>query len=213
MSEWVLHCAVNQRHLRRSQPTREAALKDACSQLLQGHAVNRIVGPNETITAERVRDCAQSIDPRPQSNLEMQIFEPAIEQPRQPRLGAIQPSAVIGCVARRPGACDRRGARWRNALRRRPRGAEAAHSAATVTSARPFLQYSPSASLLSLLGPTELSNRCIASEPRLIIQLFSFRRRPVCYRFATVSAATATRHMAALAGSASRCPGVFATTE
>jgi hypothetical protein len=47
MSEWVLHCAVNQRHIRRSQPTREAALKDACSQLLEGHAVNRIVGPNE----------------------------------------------------------------------------------------------------------------------------------------------------------------------
>ena len=29
MSEWVLHCAVNQRHIRRSQPTREAALRDA----------------------------------------------------------------------------------------------------------------------------------------------------------------------------------------
>jgi hypothetical protein len=59
MSEWVLHCAVNQRHVRRSQPTREAALKDACSQLLEGYAVNRIVGPNETITAERVKDwCA-----------------------------------------------------------------------------------------------------------------------------------------------------------
>jgi hypothetical protein len=28
--------------------------------LLEGHAVNRIVGPNETITAERVRDwCAK----------------------------------------------------------------------------------------------------------------------------------------------------------
>ena len=38
----------------------KAALKDACSQLLQGHAVNRIVGPNKTITAERVRDwCAK----------------------------------------------------------------------------------------------------------------------------------------------------------
>jgi hypothetical protein len=46
MPEWVLHCAVNQRHIRRSQPTREAALKDACSQLLEGHAVNRIVGPS-----------------------------------------------------------------------------------------------------------------------------------------------------------------------
>src|SRR5207302_10766268 len=56
MSEWVLHCAVNQRHIRRSQPTRDAALKDACSQLLQGHAVNRIVGPNETISAERIQD-------------------------------------------------------------------------------------------------------------------------------------------------------------
>jgi len=60
MSEWVVHCEVNQRHIRRSLPTREAALKDACSQLLQGHAVNRIVGPNKTITAEQVRDwCAK----------------------------------------------------------------------------------------------------------------------------------------------------------
>src|SRR5215472_13130140 len=48
MSEWVVHCEVNQRHTRRSHPTKEAALKDACSQLVQGHAVNRIVGPNET---------------------------------------------------------------------------------------------------------------------------------------------------------------------
>src|SRR5438552_7397609 len=60
MSEWVVHCEVDQRHIRRSQPTREAALKDACSLLLQGHAVNRIVGPSQTITAERVRDwCAK----------------------------------------------------------------------------------------------------------------------------------------------------------
>jgi hypothetical protein len=50
MSEWVLHCAINQRHIRRSQPTREAALKDPCAQLLQGHAVNRIVGPSETLS-------------------------------------------------------------------------------------------------------------------------------------------------------------------
>src|SRR5437588_9273680 len=54
MSERVLHCEVKQRHIRRSQPTRDAALKDACSQLLQGYSVNRIVGPNETITAERI---------------------------------------------------------------------------------------------------------------------------------------------------------------
>jgi hypothetical protein len=69
MSEWVPHCAVNQRHIRRSQPTREAALKDACSQLLEGHAVNRIVGPNETIKTERVKDwCAKHpLSPRTQS--------------------------------------------------------------------------------------------------------------------------------------------------
>lgn len=60
MSDWVVHCEVNQRHIRRSHATREAALKDACSQLLQGHAVNRIVGPQKTITGERVRDwCAK----------------------------------------------------------------------------------------------------------------------------------------------------------
>ena len=56
MSEWVLHCAVNQRHIRRSQPTREAALKDACSQLLQGHTVNRIIGLNETINAHEIKE-------------------------------------------------------------------------------------------------------------------------------------------------------------
>jgi hypothetical protein len=55
MSEWVLHCAVDQRHIRRSKPTREAALQDACSQILQGHAVNRIIGPNETINAHKKR--------------------------------------------------------------------------------------------------------------------------------------------------------------
>ena len=60
MAEWVLHCAVNQRHIRRTQPTKGAALKDACSQRFQGHTVNRIVGPNETISAERVeRWCAE----------------------------------------------------------------------------------------------------------------------------------------------------------
>jgi hypothetical protein len=60
MSEWVLHCAVDQRHIRRSQPTRGAALDDACSQLLQGHAVNRIIGPNETINAHQIKEwCAK----------------------------------------------------------------------------------------------------------------------------------------------------------
>jgi hypothetical protein len=60
MSEWVLHCVVNQRHLTRSQPTRDAALEDACSQLLQGHAVNRIIGPNKTINAHQIKEwCAK----------------------------------------------------------------------------------------------------------------------------------------------------------
>jgi hypothetical protein len=60
MSEWVLHCAIDQRHIRRSQPTRDAALEDACSQLLQGHAVNRIIGPNETINAQKIKEwCAK----------------------------------------------------------------------------------------------------------------------------------------------------------
>jgi hypothetical protein len=64
MSEWVLHCEFEQRHIRRGQPTKDAALKDACSQLLQGHTVNRIVGPNETINAERVkRWCAEPRTP------------------------------------------------------------------------------------------------------------------------------------------------------
>jgi hypothetical protein len=29
MSEWVVHCEVNRRHMRRSHPTRDSALKDA----------------------------------------------------------------------------------------------------------------------------------------------------------------------------------------
>jgi hypothetical protein len=56
MSEWVLHYVVNQRHLRRSQPTRDAALADACSQLLQSHAANRIIGPNKTINAHQIKE-------------------------------------------------------------------------------------------------------------------------------------------------------------
>jgi hypothetical protein len=36
------------------------ALEDACSQLLQGHAVNRIIGPNETINAQKIKEwCAK----------------------------------------------------------------------------------------------------------------------------------------------------------
>jgi hypothetical protein len=63
MSEWVLHCAVEQRHIRRSQPTRVAALKDACSQLLQGNVVNRIIGPNETINAHKIKEwCADFLN-------------------------------------------------------------------------------------------------------------------------------------------------------
>ena len=67
MSEWVVHCAVGQHHIRRSQPTRVAALKDAYVQLLHGHVVNRIVGPNETINSERVRDWCAKHRPSPQT--------------------------------------------------------------------------------------------------------------------------------------------------
>jgi hypothetical protein len=65
MSEWVLHCAINQRHIRRSQATRDAALEDACSQLLQGHAVNRIIGPNETINAHKIKEWCAKHRPSP----------------------------------------------------------------------------------------------------------------------------------------------------
>jgi hypothetical protein len=58
MSEWVLHCAVDQHHIRRSKPTKEAALKDACAQLLRGH---RIVGPNEYYCGARPGLGAQNI--------------------------------------------------------------------------------------------------------------------------------------------------------
>jgi hypothetical protein len=74
MSEWVLHCEVNQRHIRRSQPTREAALKDACAQLLQGHAVNRIIGPNYKGMVRK----ASSLTPA--HNPERRLIEPAIER-------------------------------------------------------------------------------------------------------------------------------------
>jgi hypothetical protein len=65
MSEWVLHCAINERHIRRSQPTRDAALEDACSQLLQGYAVNRIIGPNETINAHKIKEWCAKHRPHP----------------------------------------------------------------------------------------------------------------------------------------------------
>jgi hypothetical protein len=79
MSEWVLHCAVDQRHIRRSQPyQREAALKDVCSQLLQGHGVNRVVGPNENIAAERVRDWCAEHQPSVRKPF-ARLFLPSIE--------------------------------------------------------------------------------------------------------------------------------------
>ena len=65
MSEWVLHCAVDRHLVRRSQPTRDTALEDACSQLLQGHAVNRIIGPNETINAHEIREWCAKHRPSP----------------------------------------------------------------------------------------------------------------------------------------------------
>src|SRR5262245_47202346 len=55
-------CHQSAPHNASSAYQREAALKDACSQLFQGHAVNRIVGPNETITAGDGGIGAQSIN-------------------------------------------------------------------------------------------------------------------------------------------------------
>jgi len=76
MSEWVLHCEVNQRHIRPSRPTREAALKDACAQLLQGHAVNRIIGPNETINTHDIKKwCARHRPSPPAHNPERRLTE------------------------------------------------------------------------------------------------------------------------------------------
>ena len=72
MSEWVLH-PVDQRHIRRSQSTREAALQDACSQLLQGHAVNRIIGPNEAINAHKIQEWSPSMVP-PSHNPERRLI-------------------------------------------------------------------------------------------------------------------------------------------
>jgi len=68
MSEWVLHCDVDRHLVRRSQPTRDAALEDACSQLLQGHAVNRIIGPNETINAHKIKEWCAKHRPSPTTN-------------------------------------------------------------------------------------------------------------------------------------------------
>jgi hypothetical protein len=91
MSEWVLHCAVDQHHIRRSKPTKEAALKDACAQLLRGH---RIVGPNETITAERVRDWV-----RKTSAAQNAIFELDINLQRSERRQSAVMASYNGAAA------------------------------------------------------------------------------------------------------------------
>src|SRR5258705_10827594 len=49
---------------------KEAALEDACSQLLQGHAVNRIIGPNETINAHKIKEWCAKHRPSPPPNPE-----------------------------------------------------------------------------------------------------------------------------------------------
>jgi hypothetical protein len=68
MSEWVLHCAVDRHLVRRSQPTRDTALEDACSQLLQGHAVNRIIGPNEIINAHKIKGMVRKASSTPRKS-------------------------------------------------------------------------------------------------------------------------------------------------
>jgi hypothetical protein len=84
MSEWVLHCEVNQRHMRRSHPTKDAALKDACSQLLQGHAVNRIVGPNEQSTSKSSSKSSSLHSPEERkTEARLRISEDILFAPRQ----------------------------------------------------------------------------------------------------------------------------------
>jgi hypothetical protein len=61
MATWVVHCEVNQRDITRSRhKTEDAALKDACSQLRQGHIVHCIVGPHKTIDVQQIKNwCAK----------------------------------------------------------------------------------------------------------------------------------------------------------
>jgi hypothetical protein len=62
MSEWVLHCAVNQR-------TREAALKDACSQLVKAMPSIALLTRMKLSPPSGIG--AQSIDPRPRRSLQI----------------------------------------------------------------------------------------------------------------------------------------------
>jgi predicted SAM-dependent methyltransferase len=55
-------CKVSQRDVARKQATEDAALKDACSLLRQGHTVHQIVGPSKTIKAQQIWDwCAKQL--------------------------------------------------------------------------------------------------------------------------------------------------------
>lgn len=98
MSEWVLHCAVDQRHVRRTQATRHPALEDACRQLAQGHAVNRIIRPNETINAH-ARNGAQASFVTRSHNPESRLVQPAFERPldreKSAALGLRRSGAVL----------------------------------------------------------------------------------------------------------------------
>ena len=59
MATWVVHCEISQSAITRNRhKTEAAALKDACSQLRQGHIV--IVGPHKIIDAQRIKEwCAK----------------------------------------------------------------------------------------------------------------------------------------------------------
>jgi hypothetical protein len=59
MSEWLLHCAVDQRHIRRSQPPERRRYRMPVRNYFKA-AINRIVGPSETINAHKIKDrCAK----------------------------------------------------------------------------------------------------------------------------------------------------------
>jgi hypothetical protein len=57
---WMVLCKISERDIARKQPTEDAALKDACSLLRQGHTVHQVVGPSKIIKAQQIWDwCAK----------------------------------------------------------------------------------------------------------------------------------------------------------
>ena len=105
MSEWVLHCAISQRHIRRSQPTREAALKDACSQLREGYAVNRIVGYHRR-ASEGIG--AQSIDFHQRRSIQIKYSSRASAHLSDISVAARARTAIVINITAMAGMCVRK---------------------------------------------------------------------------------------------------------